>query len=60
VRDYVASRMGTRPEVMEAFVSELDRAGGAEALLREMGVAPGALDVVRARLLPSPPASAAP
>lgn len=54
VRDYVASRMGTRPEVMEAFITELERAGGAEALLYDMGVARGTLDAMRARLLPSP------
>jgi protein-tyrosine phosphatase len=51
VRDYLASRMETRAEVIEALLSELDRAGGPEGLLRGMGVAPGAMEALRARLL---------
>ncbi|HEX8213259.1 MAG TPA: tyrosine-protein phosphatase [Longimicrobium sp.] len=53
VRDYLASRMGTRAVVMEALLSELDRAGGAGALLREMGVTAPEMQSLRARLIPS-------
>jgi len=54
VRDYIASRMETRGAVMEALLSELDRAGGAGALLREMGVTAAEMQSLRARLIPSP------
>lgn len=53
VRDYLASRMETRADVIEALLSELDRAGGAGALLRDAGVAPATAQALRARLLPS-------
>jgi hypothetical protein len=58
VRDYLASRMETRAAVIEALVDELDRAGGADALLRELGVAPDAAEAMRARLLSAPPPGA--
>jgi hypothetical protein len=60
VRDYLASRMETRPAAMEGLITELERTGGAEALLGELGVAPGTLDALRARLLASTSIPAAP
>lgn len=53
VRDYLASRMATRAAVVEALLAEFGRAGGAGALLRELGVAPAVAEALRARLLPS-------
>jgi hypothetical protein len=60
VRDYLASRMGTRPATVEAFLAELDRAGGAKAVLQALGVTSPMLNALRARLLPSTPSSPLP